>query len=180
MECPNLKQNPCSQTRNMKYISSILIAFLILVPRAHAEELQDFLKRLGTGNGTSNDLHKNFRGSVFVNGQTFEMDGNYIVQFWHDQKASNIKLVVDKFAILSKTETPNTDDKGAVISVVAETSVTEKAGNSTSKIQSVTHFIILRDPDGTFHILYVAVPKQVRSIDLSLKPNQDTTGKKPL
>jgi hypothetical protein len=155
----------------MKSIFSILIALLIVVPRTHAEELQDFLKRMGTGNATTNDLHKNFHGSVFVNGQTFEMDCDKLAKFWQDQKAANIKLVVDKFTILSRTETRNADDKGAVISVVAETSVTEKSTNSTSKIQSVSHFIVLRDPDGAFHLLYVAVPKQVRNVDLSPKPN---------
>jgi hypothetical protein len=151
----------------MKHVFSVLIVFLVVGSRAHAEDLQDFLKRTGTGNANTNDLHENFRGCVFVNGQTFEMDRDKLAKFWQDQKASGIKLAVDKFTILSKTETPNTDDKGAVISVVAETSVTEKSSNSTSKIHSVSHFILLRDPDGALHLLYVAVPKQVRIIDPS-------------
>jgi len=155
----------------MKHIFSILMAFLVIIPSTHAEELQDFLKRTGTGNATTNDLHKNFHGSVFVNGQTFEMDSDKLTKFWQDQKAANIKLAVDKFTILSETETPNTDNKGAVISVVAETSVTEQSADGTSKIRSVSHFIVVRDAAGAFHLLYVAVPKQVRNVDLPRKPN---------
>jgi hypothetical protein len=149
----------------MKYMLRIIIAcFAVLVaaPNTHAEELQEFLKRTGTGNATTNDVHENFHISVFVSGQVYEMKRDAILKFWEQQKASGIKLVVDSFVVLSKTETPNDDGKGAVITVVAKTSVTEDVRGSMAKIESISHFIVLRDSKGAFRLLYAAVPKQVR------------------
>jgi hypothetical protein len=64
-------------TSYMKYALSLLLicfAFLVTVPVAHAEELQDFLKRTGIGNATTNDVHENFHISVFVAGQAYQMN----------------------------------------------------------------------------------------------------------
>jgi hypothetical protein len=133
-------------------------------PVSHAEELQDFLERTGVGNATTNDLDENFHISVFVDGQSHEMNRAEILKFWEQQKTSGIKLAVDTFAILLKTETSNDDGKGAVISVVAKTGVTENVRGAISKIESVSHFIILRDSSGAFRLLYAAVPKQVRKV----------------
>jgi hypothetical protein len=127
-----------------------------------AEELQDFLQRVGTGIATQSDLHTNFHGSVFVGGQTYETDRDKMVEFWKQQKASGIQLSVDSFAIVGKTETPDDDGKGAVVSVVARVSVTENVRGSIAKIESTSHFIVLRGSKGVFQLLYVAVPKQVR------------------
>jgi len=149
----------------MKYLLRIIIAsFVVLVatPNTHAEELQDFLKRAGTGNATTNDIHENFHISVFVSGQAYEMKRDEFLKFGEQQKASGIKLVVDRFTVLSKTETPNDDGKGAVISVVAKASITEDVRGSIAKIESISHFIVLRDSNGAFRLLYAAVPKQVR------------------
>jgi len=143
-------------------ITVVCFLFLVAAPITHAEELQDFLKRTGVGNATTNDVHENFQISVFVDGQTFKMNRDEILKFWEQQKASGIKLVVDSFTVLSKTETPNDDGKGAVISVVAKTSITEDVRGSIAKIESTSHFIVLRDASGAFHLLYAAVPKQVR------------------
>jgi hypothetical protein len=85
-----------------------------------------------------------------------------MVKFWKQQKASGIKLVINSFDVLSETETPNDDGKGEVISVVAKVGVTEDVRGSIAKIESTSHFIVLRDSNGAFHLLYVAVPKQVR------------------
>jgi hypothetical protein len=149
----------------MKYVFNITVAyflFLVATPITHAEELQDFLKRTGVGNATTNDVHENFQISVFVGGQTFKMNRDEILKFWEQQKTSGIKLAVDSFTVLSKTETPNDDGKGAVISVVTQTSITEDVRGSIAKIESTSHFIVLRDSNGAFHLLYATVPKQVR------------------
>lgn len=143
-----------------KFIVSF--AFLVMASVTHAEELQDFLKRTGIGNATQSDLHTNFHGSVFVGGQTYEMDRDKLVEFWKQQKASGIKLAVDEFKIVSKAETSEDDGKGAVISVVAKISVTENVRGSILKIESISHFIVLRDSKGAFQLLYATVPKQVR------------------
>ncbi len=149
----------------MKYTLNLLIVsliFLAVASVARAEDLQDFLKRTGTGDATANDLHENFHISVFVDGQAHEMNRADIVKFWEQQKASGIKLAVDNFTMLAKTETPDDAGKGAVISVVAKVSVTENVRGSIAKIESVSHFIVQLDSNGAFHLLYAAVPKQVR------------------
>jgi hypothetical protein len=128
----------------------------------HAEELQDFLKRVGTSNATQSDLHTNFHGSVFLGGQTYETDRDKLVEFWQQQKASGIKLAVDSFTTVARTETPDDDGKGAVVSVVVKVSVTENVRGSILKIESVSHFIVRRGSNGAFQLLYTAVPKQVR------------------
>jgi hypothetical protein len=151
----------------MKYMLTTLIAcfaFLTAVPVTQAEELQDFLKRVGIGNASTNDLHEDFHIIAFVGGQTFKMDRDEVLRFWGQQKASGIKLVVNSFAVLSETETPDDDGKGAVISIVAKTSVTEDVRGSINKIESTSHFIVLRDDKGAFHLLYATVPKQVRHV----------------
>lgn len=140
----------------------VSFAFLLVTSLAHAEELQDFLKRTGTGNATQGDLHTNFHCSAFVGGQSYEMDRAQLVKFWKDQKTSGVKVVVNKCEIVSKSETLDEDGKGAVISVVAKVSATENVRSSIFKIESITHFIVLRDSNGAFHLLYAAVPKQVR------------------
>jgi hypothetical protein len=149
----------------MKYALNITVAcflFLVAAPVTRAEELQDFLKRTGVGNATTNDLHENFQISVFVGGQTQKMNRDEILKFWEQQKASGIKLVVDSFTVLSKTETPSDDGQSAVISVVAQINATEDVRGSIAKIESTSHFIVLHDAKGAFHLLYAAVPKQVR------------------
>ena len=108
------------------------------------------------------DVHSNFHCTAFVGGQIHEADHDQLVKFWADQKNSGIKVAVDKFKIVSKTETPDDDGKGAVISVIAKVSVTENVRGSIMKIESVSHFIVLRDCNGVFRLLYAAVPKQVR------------------
>ncbi len=143
-------------------------AFLVLTAAGRAEELQDFLKRVGIGDATKSDLHTNFHGSIFVGGQTYEMNHDKMTEFWKQQKAAKTELVVDNLTITSKTETPD-DNKGAVISVVAKVSVTEKVAGSTMKIKSVSHFIVLRESTGAFQILYLAVPKQVRNASADKK-----------
>src|SRR5438270_9608540 len=100
----------------MKYVLNITVAcflFVIATPIAHAEELQDFLMRTGVGNATTNDVHENFQISVFVGGQTFRMNRDEILKFWEQQKASGIKLVINSFNVLSRTETTDDDGKGA-------------------------------------------------------------------
>jgi hypothetical protein len=146
----------------MKYILIVCFALMVAAPITHAEELQDFLKRTGIGNATTNDIQENFHISVFVGGQAYEMNRDEILKFWEQQKTSGIKLAIDNFTVLSKTETPNDDGKGAVISVVAKTSITENVRGSIAKIESISHFIVLRDSNGAFRLLYAAVPKQVR------------------
>ncbi len=146
-------------TFNMFFVS---FAILLMASVTHAEELQDFLKRIGTGNATQSDVHTNFHCSAFVGGQVLEMNCDQMVQFWKDQKDSGIKVAVDKFQIVSKAETPDENGKGAVISVVAKVSATENVRGSINKIESITHFIVLRDSKGAFHVLYATVPKQVR------------------
>ena len=149
----------------MKYSLGIFIScfiFLATVPMGHAEELQEFLKRTGTGNASTNDLHENFHMSVFVNGQTYEMNRTEIVKFWEQQKTSGIKLTDDNFTILSKTETLNDGEKSAVISVVTKASITENVRGASSKIESVSHFIVLRDSSGMFRLLYAVIPKQIK------------------
>jgi hypothetical protein len=149
----------------MKYVLKMIIAcflFLAAASNTHAEDLQDFLKRTGIGNATTNDVHENFHISAFVGGQTFKMNHDEILKFWEQQKASGIKLAIDSFAVLSKTETPVDDGKGAVISVVAKVRATENVRGSIMKIESISHFIVLRDSKGAFRLLYVTVPKQVR------------------
>ena len=143
-----------------KFIVSF--AILLMASVAHAEDLQDFLKRTGTGNATQVDLHTNFHCSAFVGGQAYEMGHDQMVKFWKDQKNSGVKVVVNKCEIVSKAETPDEDGKGAVISVVAKVSATENVRGSIFKIESITHFIVLRDSNGAFRLLYAAVPKQVR------------------
>jgi hypothetical protein len=140
----------------------LFFALLVMASATQAEQLQDFLKRTGTGNATPGDLHANFHCSAFVGGQSPEMNRDQLVKFWKDQKDSGVKVVVDKCEIVSKAETPNEDGKGAVISVVAKVSVTENVRSSILKIESITHFIVVRDGNGAFHLLYAAVPKQVR------------------
>ncbi len=71
-------------------------------------------------------------------------------------------MTVDDFTMVAKTETPDDAGKGAVVSVVAKVSVTENVRGSIAKIESVSHFIVQRDSNGAFHLLYAAVPKQVR------------------
>ena len=136
--------------------------FLLAAPLTQGEELQDFLKRTGVGNATTNDVHEDFRISVFVGGQTLKMNRDEILKFWEQQKASGIKIVINSFDVLSKTETTDDDGKGAVISIVAKTSVTEDVRGSIVKIESTSHFIVLRDANGEFRLLYAAVPKQAR------------------
>jgi hypothetical protein len=138
------------------------LALLTTVPVTHAEDLQDFLKRTGTGKATTNDIHENFRVSVFVGGQTVEMNRAECFKFWEAQKASKITLTIGGFSVLSKSETPSDDGNGAVISVVAKVSVTEDVRGSIVEIESTSHFIVLRDSNGTFRLLYAAIPKQVR------------------
>jgi hypothetical protein len=149
----------------MKHALNMIIVslgLLLIASVARAENLQDFLKRTGTGNATQVDLHTNFHCSAFVGGQTYEMGRDQMVKFWKDQKNSGVKVVVDKCEIVSKAETPDDDGNGAVISVVAKVSATENVRSSILKIESITHFIVVRDSNGTFHLLYAAVPKQVR------------------
>lgn len=149
----------------MKYVLNITVAcllFLVAAPIARAEDLQDFLKRTGVGNATTNDVHENFQISVFVDGQTLKMNRDEILKFWEQQKASGIKLAIKSFDVLSKTETANDDGKGAVISIIVKASVTEDVRGSIATIESISHFIVLRDAQGAFHLLYAAVPKQVR------------------
>jgi hypothetical protein len=136
--------------------------FLLAAPMTQGEGLQDFLKRTGVGNATTNDVHEDFRISVFVGGQTLKMNRDEILKFWEQQKASGIKIVINSFDVLSKTETTDDDGKGAVISIVAKTSVTEDVRGSIVKIESTSHFIVLRDANGAFRLLYAAVPKQAR------------------
>ena len=136
--------------------------FLLAAPMTQGEGLQDFLKRTGVGNATTNDVHEDFRISVFVGGQTLKMNRDEILKFWEQQKASGIKIVINSFDVLSKTETTDDDGKGAVISIVAKTSVTEDVRGSIVKIESTSHFIVLRDANGEFRLLYAAVPKQAR------------------
>lgn len=148
----------------MKHILNGVIAccFLLLATSiVHAEDIETFLKRAGTG-ATTNDLSKNFRGVVIANGQTFDVDRDMVLKNGEGQKAANTQLVVDNLKIISKTETPDKDRKGAVISVVVRVKVTEKVAGVTHKIQSEDHDIVLRDSDGTFHLLYMVVTKQVR------------------
>ena len=149
----------------MTFMFKVAIAcflFLLAAPMTQGEELQDFLKRTGVGNATTNDVHEDFRISVFVGGQTLKMNRDEILKFWEQQKASGIKLVVDSFTVLSKTETPSDDGQSAVISVVAQINATEDVRGSIAKIESTSHFIVLHDAKGAFHLLYAAVPKQVR------------------
>ena len=149
----------------MKFVLNIAVAcflFLIAAPITHAEELQDFLKRTGVGNATTKDVHENFQISVIVGGQTLKMNRDEILKFWEQQRASGIKLVINSFTVLSKTETADDDGKGAVISVVAKASVTEDVRGSLARIESTSHFIVLRDAKGAFRLLYATVPKQVR------------------
>jgi hypothetical protein len=151
----------------MKNVLRAVLVFLVLLvlnSTARAEKLQDFLKRTGVGDATIGDLHKNFHMSVFVGGQVFEMNRDGMLKFWEQQKASGIKLSVDSFAILSKTETANDDGEGAVVSVVAKCNVTEDVRGVVAKVESISHFIMLRDPKGGFHLVYAVVPKQVRSV----------------
>ncbi len=121
----------------------IVVCFTLLaaVPDAHTEELQDFLKRTGIGNATTNDVDAHFHISVFVGGQALTMDRDEILKFWEQQKASGIKLAVDSFTILSKIETPSDDGKGGVISVVIKVTATEDVRGSIAKIESTSHFI---------------------------------------
>ena len=149
----------------MTFMFKVAIAcflFLLAAPLTQGEELQDFLKRTGVGNATTNDVHEDFRISVFVGGQTLKMNRDEILKFWEQQKASGIKIVINSFDVLSKTETTDDDGKGAVISIVAKTSVTEDVRGSIVKIESTSHFIVLRDANGEFRLLYAAVPKQAR------------------
>jgi hypothetical protein len=145
-----------------KKLNILLVCVAFFSTVAQAEDLQAFLQRVGTGNGSQSDLHTNFHGSIFVGGQTYEMDHDKMVEFWKQQKTSGTKLKVDNFTFVSKTETP-TDNKGAVISVVAKVGVTEQVAGQTMKIESTSHFIVLRDSNDAFQILYLAVPKQVRN-----------------
>jgi hypothetical protein len=148
----------------MKYaINSIIVCCVLLAspPLAHAEDVETFLKRFGTG-ATKNDMDEHFRGMVFSNGELFEVDREKILKNVEGQKAAGTKLVVDELKILSKTETTDKDGKGAVISVVLKVSVTETVGGATLKIQSEDHHIIRRDAEGAFHALYFVVAKQVR------------------
>jgi hypothetical protein len=49
---------------HMKYPLNIIVACLLILvaaPSTHDEELQDFLKRIGLGNATTNDIHENFQ-----------------------------------------------------------------------------------------------------------------------
>jgi hypothetical protein len=148
----------------MKYTVKTIIAcfaLLIAAPIVHAEDLETFLKRFGTG-ATKNDLHENFHGTVFANGQAFDVDRDKLLKNVEGQKAAGTQLVVDNLTIISKTETPGPDGKGSVISIVVDVSVTEKVGGSTLKIQSEDHHIVFRDSDGAFHSLYFVVTKQAR------------------
>src|SRR3974377_104377 len=98
----------------MRHILSrfiISFALLMMASVTHAEELQDFLKRVGTGDATQSDLHTNFHGSVFIGGQVYETDRDKLVEFWKQQKASGIKLAVDSFTIVANTETPDDDGR---------------------------------------------------------------------
>jgi hypothetical protein len=148
----------------MKYAFKTIIvccAFLVAARTTYAEDIETFLKRCGTG-ATKNDLCENFQGTVFANGQPFEVDRDKFLKNVEGQKAAGTQLVVDDLTIIAKTETLNEDGKGAVISLVVKVSVTEKIGGSTLKIQSEDHHIILRDSDGSFHSLYFVVAKQIR------------------
>jgi hypothetical protein len=46
--------------------------------------------------------------------------------------------------------------------VVAKVRVTENVRGAIATIESVSHFIVHRDANGAFQLLYAAVPKQVR------------------
>lgn len=139
----------------------VYCAFLVAGTVARAEDLETFLKRCGTG-ATKSDLHANFHGTVIANGQAYDVNREAMLKNVEGQKAAGTRLVVDDLAIVSKAETPDPDGKGAVISLVVKASVTETVGGSTLKIQSEDHHVVVRDPDGTFHLLYLVVAKQIR------------------
>jgi hypothetical protein len=148
----------------MKSLLPFIIAcfiFLAVAPLAQAEELEPFLKRFGTA-ATKADMDEHFHGTVFANGKAYDVDREAILKNVEGQKAAGTVLTVDELTIVSKTESPTNDDKGAVISLVVKVSVTEKLRGATMKIQSEDHHIILRNANGTFRSLYFVVGKQIR------------------
>ncbi len=144
--------------KHLIHCLAVAFALAAAAPSAHAEELEDFLKRSALGLTTKDDIAKEFKGVVFMGGQAIDMDRDKLLALQGQQNAMGVKPTITQFTILSKTETPVMDGNASIISVVSQVSVTIKVGDSTTTGQMISHDILVHVGDK--YLIFSTIARQ--------------------
>ena len=141
----------------MKYTLTLVIACLLFSsPCAQAEDLIAFLKRSAAGKFTADDFHDNFIGVVLTPEKAIEINKEKMEEVLQAIETGSLKIAVDSFEIVSKTETPLAEEKSTIISVVTKVKTTTKSGDTVTKAETISHDTLVRLPDGKFVYLFSA------------------------
>jgi hypothetical protein len=130
------------------------IAFLTSTPVLCAEELEEFLKRSAVGNTTKDEFNADFYALIFIAGKASKFNRDQLIQLHNQQKAMGAQSVINNFTIISKTETPISDGKATIISVIAKAVITTNIGSSKIISEPIAHDVLIRNKNGKFLILF--------------------------